>query len=95
VDARTGALGEKNMAFISLLFIYILLFGIYINLPLGSLLLIIGIILFIKNKRNINRGKNLSKIRKVIVPILCICGSILFFLGMLACIIFFLIINNK
>ncbi len=81
------------MAFISLFFIYILLFGIYVNLPLGSLLLIIGIILLIKNKRTINNGKNVSKIRKIIALIFFIGGGIIFALGVLACIFYFLILK--
>ncbi len=63
------------MAFISILIIDILAIVIFINLLFGILLGITGIILAIKNHFDKKKEKSVSKIRKIITVIFCICGA--------------------
>ncbi len=64
------------MAFISLIFIEILALIVFTNLVIGILLGIIGLIMQIKNRIDIKKGKNVSKIRKILSLIFCILGAI-------------------
>ena len=66
------------MASLSVLILDILAIIIIAILGIGIILGIVGIILKIMNVHDIKKGKEVSKFRKILTLIFCICGLISF-----------------
>jgi len=67
----------------------ILAIGIFVNLLVGILLGIIGIILQTKNRIDIKKEKTVSKIRKIVTLIFCILGTLAFIIVICIAVFYF------